>query len=172
MLKVAHSLNDNYLIVGSVVLILTLLMWDYLKNFFLGIIFAFQYGYLIDKTVVINKKEGKLFNYSSSYFEILTNKGERLKVKFREVFNGDFEIFSGDLFRVSRKVKIDSTNDGKLLKASIMNHPVFLMNGDFLFEEELDDNNQFWLCFYFNVMNFNDANIINSFINQSTLKNL
>jgi hypothetical protein len=150
MLKVAHSLNDNYLIVGSVVLILTLLMWDYLKNFFLGIIFAFQYGYLIDKTVVINKKEGKLFNYSSSYFE----------------------IFSGDLFRVSRKVKIDSTNDGKLLKASIMNHPVFLMNGDFLFEEELDDNNQFWLCFYFNVMNFNDANIINSFINQSTLKNL
>jgi hypothetical protein len=145
-------------------------MWDYLKNFFLGIIFAFQYGYLMDKTIVINRKEGKLFNYSSSYFEILTNKGERLKIKFKEVFTGEFEIFSGDLFRVSRKVKINTKINGKVLKASIMNHPVFLMNGDFLFEQEIDDNNQLWLCFYFNVMNFNDANIINAFINQSVEK--
>ena len=42
MLKVAHALNDNYLIVGSVVFIITLLMWDFLSNFFLGIIFAFH----------------------------------------------------------------------------------------------------------------------------------
>ena len=98
MLKVAHALNDNYFIVGSVVFILTLLMWDYLRNFFLGIILAFQYGYLGDKNIVVNDKKGKLVNYSSSYFEILTNKGERLKIKFKEVFIGSFEIFSGDLF--------------------------------------------------------------------------
>lgn len=170
MLKVAHALNDNYLIVGSVVFILTLLMWDYLSNFFLSIIFSFQYGYLMDKTLVINKKQGKLFNYSSSYFEIITNKGKRIKVKFKEVFTGDFEIFSGNLFRVSRKIKIKSLDQGHFYKSSIMNHPVFLMNDNFSFFEEIDNKNQCWVSFYFNVMNYKDANIINRFINELTVK--
>ena len=171
MLKVAHALNDNYFIVGSVVFILTLLMWDFLRNFFLGIILAFQYGYLGDKNIIVNDKEGKLVNYYSSYFEILTNKGERLKIKFKEVFTGSFEIFSGDLFRVSRKIKINKAEDGKKIKSAIMNHPVFLMNGNFSFYEEVDDDSQFWMCFYFNVLNYKDANVINTFINQlPTLK--
>ena len=171
MIKVAHALNDNYFIFGSVVLIITILMWDYLKNFFLGIIFAFQYGYIIDENVVLNDKEGKLVSYSSSYFEILTNKGERFKIKFKEVYAGDFEIFSGALHRVSRKFKINSLEDGKIIKSSIMNHPVFLMNDNYSFEEEIDQNDQCWISFYFNVMNYRDANVINKFINQfSTLK--
>ena len=124
MLKVAHALNDNYFIVGSVVFILTLLMWDFLRNFFLGIILAFQYGYLGDKNIIVNDKEGKLVNYSSSYFEILTNKGERLKIKFKEVFTGSFEIFSGDLFRVSRKIKINKAEDGKKIKTRGFNQNI------------------------------------------------
>ena len=170
MLKVAHALNDNYLIVGSVVFILTLLMWDFLSNFFLGIIFAFQYGYIENKTIVVNKKQGKLINYSSSNIEISTKKGKRLKIKYKEIFNGEFEIFSSDLYRISREIKIKSAKEVKFYKASIMNHPVFLMNNSFSFEEKIDDKNQLWISFYFNVMNYKDANIINRFINQLSLK--
>ena len=170
MLKVAHALNDNYLIVGSVVFILTLLMWDFLSNFFLGIIFAFQYGYIENKTIVVNKKQGKLINYSSSNIEISTKKGKRLKIKYKEIFNGEFEIFSSDLYRISREIKIKSAKEVKFYKASIMNHPVFLMNNSFSFEEKIDEKNQLWISFYFNVMNYKDANIINRFINQLSLK--
>ncbi len=170
MLKVAHALNDNYLIVGSVVFILTLLMWDFLSNFFLGIIFAFQYGYIENKTIVVNKKQGKLINYSSSNIEISTKKGKRLKIKYKEIFNGEFEIFSSDLYRISREIKIKSATDIKFYKASIMNHPVFLMNNSFSFEEKIDEKNQLWISFYFNVMNYKDANIINRFINQLSPK--
>ena len=170
MLKVAHALNDNYLIVGSVVFILILLMWDFLSNFFLGIIFAFQYGFIENKTIVVNQKQGKLINYSSSNIEILTKKGKRLKIQFKEIFNGDFQMFSSELYRVSRKIKINSSADAKFYKASIMNHPVFLMNNSFYFEEKIDDKNQNWISFYFNVMNYRDAIIINRFINQLTIK--
>ena len=137
----------------------------------MGIVFAFQYGYIIDKNVVLDNKKGRLVSYSSSYFEILTNKGERFKIKFKKVYAGDFEIFSGTLNRVSRKFQINSIEDGKIIKSSIMNHPVFLMNGNYSFEELIDDDNQCWISFYFNVMNYRDANVINKFINQfSTLK--
>tara|TARA_B100000497_G_C7613332_1_gene368336 strand:+ start:364 stop:1053 length:690 start_codon:yes stop_codon:yes gene_type:complete len=170
MLKVAHALNDNYLIVGSVVFIITLLMWDFLSNFFLGIIFAFQYGYLENKTIVVNQKQGKLINYSSSNIEVLTKKGKRLKIKYKEIFNGEFETFSSDLYRISRKIKIQSSADAKFYEASIMNHPVFLMNNSFYFEEKIDEKNQHWISFYFNVMNYKDANIINRFINQLSPK--
>jgi hypothetical protein len=51
-----------------------------------------------------------------------------------------------------------------------MNHPVFLMNNSFSFEEKIDDKNQHWISFYFNVMNYKDANIINRFINQLSPK--
>ena len=75
MIKIAHSLNDNYIIVGTTVFLLVMLMWDFLSNFFLGIIFAFQYGFLKGQNIVINKRQGKLIKYSSSYFELLSNKG-------------------------------------------------------------------------------------------------
>ena len=94
-LKVADVVNDNILIAGSVVLILLALVWEYLKNLFLGIIFAFQYGYILGNNLLVNGKEGKLVSYYSSYFEILTNKGEKLKIKYKEVFNGSFELFKG-----------------------------------------------------------------------------
>ena len=42
MLKIAHALNDNLIVIGSVVLVLIILMWDYLKNLFLGIILLFN----------------------------------------------------------------------------------------------------------------------------------
>mgnify|MGYP006158732441 CR=1 FL=1 len=84
-LKVADVVSNNLLIAGSVVLILLALLWEYLKNLFLGIIFAFQYGYILENNLLVNGKEGKLVSYSSSYFEILTVKGERLKIKYKEL---------------------------------------------------------------------------------------
>ena len=48
------------------------------KNLFLGIIFAFQYGYIDRRESIANGIEGKLESYSSSYFEILTNKRRKI----------------------------------------------------------------------------------------------
>lgn len=164
MLKIAHALNDNLIVIGSVVLILIILMWDYLKNLFLGIIFAFQYGYIKDVNLIINNIESKLESYYSSYFEILTNKGERLKIKYQNVYAGNFEIFKGNLHRVFKKIKIlnsDFTND---LQIRIMNHPLFLINSNYDFYEERDQDGSIWLCFFFNVMNYKDALIIEEYI--------
>ena len=164
MLKIAHALNDNLIVFGSVVLVLIILMWDYLKNLFLGIIFAFQYGYIKDVNLIINNIESKLESYYSSYFEILTNKGERLKIKYQNVYAGNFEIFKGNLHRVFKKIKIlnsDFTND---LQIRIMNHPLFLINSNYDFYEERDQDGSIWLCFFFNVMNYKDALIIEEYI--------
>ena len=164
MLKIAHALNDNLIVIGSVVLILIILMWDYLKNLFLGIIFAFQYGYIRGANLIINNMESKLECYYSSYFEILTNKGERLKIKYQNVYAGNFEIFKGNLHRVFKKIKIlnsEFTND---LQIRIMNHPLFLINSNYDFYEERDQDGSIWLCFFFNVMNYKDALIIEEYI--------
>ena len=164
MLKIAHALNDNLIVIGSVVLVLIILMWDYLKNLFLGIIFAFQYGYIKDVNLIINNIESKLESYYSSYFEILTNKGERLKIKYQNVYAGNFEIFKGNLHRVFKKIKIlnsEFTND---LQIRIMNHPLFLINSNYDFYEERDQDGSIWLCFFFNVMNYKDALIIEEYI--------
>jgi len=164
MLKVAHALNDNYMIVGSVVIILILLMWDYLKNFFLGLVFSFQYGYLGSSKIVVNNNEGLLINYSSSYFELLTNKGLRLKIKYQDVYAGKFEKYSSNLHRVFRKIRLLERNEASAIKASIMNHPLFLLNGQYKFYEEVDEKGQFWLCFYFHVMSRQDANVLISYV--------
>ena len=164
MLKIAHALNDNLIVIGSVVLILIILMWDYLKNLFLGIIFAFQYGYIKGVNLIINNIESKLESYYSSYFEILTNKGERLKIKYQIVYTGNFEIFKGNLHRVFKKIKIltpEFTND---LQTRIMNHPLFLINSNYDFYQERDQDGSIWLCFFFNVMNYKDALIIEEYI--------
>ena len=164
MLKIAHALNDNLIVIGSVVLVLIILMWDYLKNLFLGIIFAFQYGYIKGVNLIINNIESKLDSYYSSYFEILTNKGERLKIKYQNVYAGNFEIFKGNLHRVFKKIKIlnsEFTND---LQIRIMNHPLFLINSNYDFYEERDQDGSIWLCFFFNVMNYKDALIIEEYI--------
>ena len=54
ILKLAHALNENLIVIGSAILILIILMWEYLKNLFLGIIFAFQYGYIREFNLIIN----------------------------------------------------------------------------------------------------------------------
>ena len=164
ILKIAHALNDNLIIVGSAVLILIALMWEYLKNLFLGIIFAFQYGYIVGENLLANGIEGKLESYSSSYFEILTNKGERYKVKYKKVYSDKFEIYKGNLHRVFKKIEIKKPSDSNEIKLNIMNHPFFIMNNNFDFYQERDDNGKLWLCFYFNVMNYNDAIIIQEYI--------
>ena len=164
MLKIAHALNDNLIVIGSVVLILIILMWDYLKNLFLGIIFAFQYGYIKGVNLIINNIESKIESYYSSYFEILTNKGERLKIKYQNVYTGNFEILKGNLHRVFKKIKIltpEFTND---LQTRIMNHPLFLINSNYDFYQERDQDGSIWLCFFFNVMNYKDALIIEEYI--------
>ena len=164
MLKIAHALNDNLIVIGSVVLVLIILMWDYLKNLFLGIIFAFQYGYIKGANLIINNIESKLESYYSSYFEILTNKGERLKIKYQNVYAGNFEIFKGNLHRVFKKIKIPNSEFTNDLQIRIMNHPLFLINSNYDFYEERDQDGSIWLCFFFNVMNYKDALIIEEYI--------
>ena len=149
MLKIAHALNDNLIVIGSVVLVLIILMWDYLKNLFLGIIFAFQYGYIKGVNLIINNIESKLESYYSSYFEILTNKGERLKIKYQNVYAGNFEIFKGNLHRVFKKIKIPNSEFTNDLQIRIMNHPLFLINSNYDFYEERDQDGSIWLCFFF-----------------------
>ena len=164
MLKIAHALNDNLIVIGSVVLVLIILMWDYLKNLFLGIIFAFQYGYIKGVNLIINNIESKLESYYSSYFEILTNKGERLKIKYQNVYAENFEIFKGNLHRVFKKIKIPNSEFTNDLQIRIMNHPLFLINSNYDFYEERDQDGSIWLCFFFNVMNYKDALIIEEYI--------
>jgi hypothetical protein len=163
-LKVADVVNENIVIAGSVVLILLALLWEYLKNLFLGIIFAFQYGYILGNNLLVNGKEGKLVSYSSSYFEILTIKGERLKIKYKEVFSGSFELFKGNLKRVSSRIAINKKSNTKDIQLKIMNHPLFILNNNFVFFQESDNNGQLWFCFYFHVMDYKDAVIINEYI--------
>ena len=163
-LKVADVVNDNIVIAGSVVLILLALLWEYLKNLFLGIIFAFQYGYILGNNLLVNGKEGKLVSYSSSYFEISTIKGERLKIKYKEVFRGSFELFKGNLKRVYNRIPINEKSHTKEIQLKIMNHPLFILNNNFDFFQESDDDGQLWFCFYFHVMDYKDAITINEYI--------
>lgn len=163
-IKVADVVNDNILIAGTVVLILLALLWEYLKNLFLGIIFAFQFGYILDNNLLVNGKEGKLVSYSSSYFEILTIKGERLKIKYKEVFKGSFELFKGNLNRVYSRIPINEKSNTKEMKLKIMNHPLFILNNNFDFFQESDHDGQRWFCFYFHVMDYKDAVTINQYI--------
>ena len=166
LIKVSDSIGENSLFVAPVLLLLLVLMWDYLKNFFLGIIFSFQYGFLEGSYIVINNKQGKITAFSSSYFEILTGSGKRVKIKFKEVYNGRFEVFRGELNRIFRKIKLDTIENPSVLKAKIMNHPLFLYNSTYKFSEEIDDNGTVWFSFYFNVFNYKEAKEINSFLNQ------
>ena len=163
-LKVADVVNNNILIAGSVVLILLALLWEYLKNLFLGIIFSFQYGYILGNNLLVNGKEGKLVSYSSSYFEILTIKGERLKIKYKEVFNGSFELFKGNLKRVYGRIAINEISNTKDIQLKIMNHPLFILNKNYDFFEESNNGGQRWFCFYFHVMDYKDALTINEYI--------
>ena len=166
LIKVSDSIGENSLFVAPVLLLLLVLMWDYLKNFFLGIIFSFQYGFLEGSYIVINNKQGKITAFSSSYFEILTGSGKRVKIKFKEVYNGRFEVFRGELNRIFRKIKLDTIENPSELKTKIMNHPLFLYNSTYKFSEEIDDNGTVWFSFYFNVFNYKEAKEINSFLNQ------
>ena len=163
-LKVADVVNENIVIAGSVVLILLALLWEYLKNLFLGIIFAFQYGYILGYNLLVNGKEGKLVSYSSSYFEILSIKGERLKIKYNEVFKGSFELFKGNLKRVYSRIPINEKSNTKEIQLKIMNHPLFILNNNFDFFQESDHDGQRWFCFYFHVMDYKDAITINEYI--------
>jgi hypothetical protein len=163
-IKVADVVNENIIIAGSVVLILVALLWEYLKNLFLGIIFAFQYGYILGNNLLVNGKEGKLVSYSSSYFEILTIKGERLKIKYKEVFKGSFELFKGNLKRVYSRIPINEKSNTKEIQLKIMNHPLFILNNNFDFFQESDHDGQRWFCFYFHVMDYKDAVTINEYI--------
>jgi len=163
-IKIADVVNENIIIAGSVVLILVALLWEYLKNLFLGIIFAFQYGYILGNNLLVNGKEGKLVSYSSSYFEILTIKGERLKIKYKEVFKGSFELFKGNLKRVYSRIPINEKSNTKEIQLKIMNHPLFILNNNFDFFQESDHDGQRWFCFYFHVMDYKDAVTINEYI--------
>ena len=166
LIKISDAAGENPIFSIPIILLLLVFMWDFLKNFFLGIIFSFQYGFLEDTFVVINNKQGKITNFSSSYFEILTGSGKRVKIKFKEVYNGRFEVFRGELNRIFRKIKLDTIENPSELKTKIMNHPLFLYNSTYKFSEEIDDNGTVWFSFYFNVFNYKEAKEINSFLNQ------
>ena len=166
LIKISDAAGENPIFSIPIILLLLVFMWDFLKNFFLGIIFSFQYGFLEDTFVVINNKQGKISNFSSSYFELFTNNGKQVKIKYKEVYNGRFEIFKGELNRIHRKIKRELITDINELKIKIMNHPLFLLNSSFKFSEEIDENGVEWFRFYFNVVNYKEAKEINSFLNQ------
>ena len=165
MIKISDAAGENPIFSIPIILILLFFMWDFLKNFFLGIIFSFQYGFLEDTFVVINNKQGKITNLSSSYFELFTNNGKQIKIKYKEVYNGRFEIFKGELNRIHRKIKRELIKDIDDLKIKIMNHPLFLLNSSFKFSEEIDENGVEWFRFYFNVVNYKEAKEINTYLN-------
>ncbi len=166
LIKISDATGETPLFSIPILLLLLVFMWDFLKNFFLGIIFSFQYGYLEDAFVVINNKQGKITQLSSSYFELYTNNGKQIKIKYKEVYNGRFEVFKGDLNRIHRKIKRDHVLDVNELKIKIMNHPLFLLNGSFKFFQEIDEDGVEWYRFYFNVVNYKEAKEINTFLNQ------
>ena len=165
LIKISDAAGENPIFSIPIILILLFFMWDFLKNFFLGIIFSFQYGFLEDTFVVINNKQGKITNLSSSYFELFTNNGKQIKIKYKEVYNGRFEIFKGELNRIHRKIKRELIKDIDDLKIKIMNHPLFLLNSSFKFSEEIDENGVEWFRFYFNVVNYKEAKEINTYLN-------
>ena len=57
-------------------------------------------------------------------------------------------------FGTMNSINFNKSSDLKEIKLKIMNHPVFLMNNNFKFYEESDENGKLWFCFYFNVMNY------------------
>ena len=69
-LKVADVVNENIVIAGSVVLILLALLWEYLKNLFLGIIFALQYGYILGNNLLA-KLNILYYNLTIYFFKII-----------------------------------------------------------------------------------------------------
>ena len=166
VLKLAHALNDNLIVVGSAVLILIILMWEYLKNLFLGIIFAFQYGYIREFNLIIDNMEGRLENYFSSYIEILTNKGEKLKIKYQNIYSGTFEVYKENLYRVFKEIKIQNSELFNDFQIKIMNHPLFLLNSNYNFYQKRDENGTLLLGMFFNVMNYKDALIVEEYIDQ------
>ena len=166
LIKISDAAGENPIFSIPIILLLLVFMWDFLKNFFLGIIFSFQYGFLEDTFVVINNKQGKITNFSSSYFELFTNNGKQVKIKYKEVYNGRFEIFKGELNRIHRKIKRELLTDINELKIKIMNHPLFLLNSSFKFSEEIDENGVEWFRFHFNVVHYKEAKEINTFLNQ------
>ena len=166
LIKISDAAGENPIFSIPIILLLLVFMWDFLKNFFLGIIFSFQYGFLENTFVVINNKQGKITNFSSSYFELFTNNGKQVKIKYKEVYNGRFEIFKGELNRIHRKIKRELLTDINELKIKIMNHPLFLLNSSFKFSEEIDENGVEWFRFHFNVVNYKEAKEINTFLNQ------
>ena len=168
LLKVAHSLNDNYAIVGSVVFITILLIWDFLKNFLFGLVIRIQYGFLVNQKINYNKNSSKVIQYYTTYVEVRTEKGERKNIKYSTLFSGSFKLVSADLFDVSKSVLLDSNNHEESVmyyKLEIMNHPLFIQNSNAVFNVELDDSDQYWLHFHFNVLSTKHVLIMNDFIN-------
>ncbi len=168
LLKVAHSLNDNYIIVGSVVFLISLLIWDFLKNFLFGLVIRIQYGFLVNQRINYNKKSSKVLHYFTTYLEVRSEKGERKNVKYSTLFKGSFTIVSADLFDVNQSVLFESENHDDLFnfyKLKIMNHPLYIQNENAIFNIELDSVNQYWLHLHFNVLSTKHVLIMNDFIN-------
>ena len=81
---------------------------------------------MVGSNLLADGVEGKLESYSSSYFEILTKKGERFKVKYKKVYSDKFEIYRGNLHRFLRKLKSKNLLILVKIKLKIMNHPLLL----------------------------------------------
>jgi hypothetical protein len=168
LLKVAHSLNDNYIIVGSVVFLIILLVWDFLKNFLFGLVIRIQYGFLVNQKIIYNGNSSKILHYFTTYIEVRSAKGERLNVKYSTLFSGSFTVVSADLFDVSQSILFKGINHDELFsfyKLKIMNHPLYIQNDNAVFNVELDSSNQYWLHLHFNVLSMKHVLIMNDFIN-------
>lgn len=168
LLKLAHSLSDNYVIVGSLVFLIVLLIWDFLKNFFYGLVIRIQYGFLVDQKINFDGNLSKVLNYFTTYVELRSDLGERLHVKYSRLFSRSFTIVSSDLFNVSQSILIENENQEELFgfyKLKIMNHPLYVHNNNALFNLKLNESNEYFFHFHFNVLSMKHVLIMNDFIN-------
>ena len=168
LLKVAHSLNDNYIIVGSVVLVIVLLIWDFLKNFLYGLVIRIQYGFLVNQKINFNGNLSKVLYYFTTYVELRSDLGERLNIKYSTLFSRSFTIVSADLFNVSQSILLKNENHEELFsfyKLKIINHPLYIHNNNALFTVKLNESNEYFLHFHFNVLSMKHVLIMNDFIN-------
>ena len=167
IIKLFSSINDNYIIVGSVVLIIVVLIWEFLKNLFFGLIIRLQYGFLVNQKIHHNKSSITILNYYTTYIEARSDNGKRLSLKYSTLFSSSFSVLKGELFNIEQSIFLESQNHHILFdkyKSVIINHPLYIHNDNALFNLKIDDNNNYWLNVHFNVLSRKHVLIMNDFI--------
>ncbi len=169
IIKLVILSNNNYIIVGSICLLLIVLVWDFIKNFIFGLIIRIQYGYLVNQKINHKKTTITILNYYATYVEVRSENGNRLSYKYSSLFSNSFSVLKSDLFYVNRSISLASQNYQELLnkyKLSIVNHPLYVDNNNSFFNLKIDDDKNYFLNLHFNVLSRKHVLIMNDFIDK------